>query len=116
MTQSLKCPNCNVRDSYDLAEVNVNLHGSFILCHHCFEPIELVTEHAAVRAADKRTLNEDKPEFKNGDLVVLINEEHPWSKELAIVREVGHKHYRIEILGRKVWVPFQWVASTDEYL
>lgn len=113
--QTLKCPHCGFVGNYDISEVITDLAESYINCYNCIETITLITEGVVIENTNERTCSETiLPVLEEGDTVVIINEEHPWNGEIALICGTKHRHYRIELHGKKVWVPFEWVESTDD--
>jgi hypothetical protein len=53
------------------------------------------------------------PELPIGQIVKICNKEHVWFDEIAIIKDKKHKHYRIELLGKLIWVPDDWVETHD---
>lgn len=117
MTQILKCPHCGSISAYDLSEINLDLVESYVSCYNCVETIPLITEDIIIGNTDEKTHSKEMfPVLEKGETIVIVNEEHPWNGELALVCGVKHKHYRIEIFGKRIWVPFEWVRPTDEFI
>lgn len=109
--QTLKCPHCGSVNDYELSEVIFDLAESYINCYNCIKTITFITEIITIN--DGKTYP-TPPVLRNGTIVVIINEEHIWSGEIALICGIKHKHYRIELLGKKIWVPFEWVKQTDD--
>jgi hypothetical protein len=56
------------------------------------------------------------PVLENGEIVQLINDEHPWNNEIGLICGKKHKHYQLEIRGKRLWVPEGWVRRIDDKL
>lgn len=52
--------------------------------------------------------------LKIGDIVKIVNSEHVWYNQIALICDVKPLFYRIEIFGQKVWMPQHWVGKIDE--
>lgn len=113
MQATLKCPHCDHTEVYDLSEVY--LDGSFVLCCKCFGTISIPTEWVQIEDKnDRRTTSEQiLPVLEEGESVIIINEEHPWNGQIALVCGTKHKFTRVEVLGRKIWIPNEWVKRYD---
>ena len=48
-----------------------------------------------------------------GDIVKIVNEEHIWSGEYAIIRETKQDSCRVELHGRLVWLPNNWIKNDE---
>lgn len=48
-----------------------------------------------------------------GDVVKIVNEEHVWSGEYAIIREIKPGSCRVELHGRLVWLPNNWIRNDE---
>lgn len=57
--------------------------------------------------------SEDIPPLNIGTLVKVINRQHAWYDQIAIIRAKKHKFYRIEIFNTLLWVPEDWVIEDD---
>ena len=101
------CPHCGT---------NIGIQdSSYLRCYHCGKSFILVQENIVrIENTISSNLSSILPVLKKGDIVQLINEEHPWNNELALICDRKHKYYRIEILGKRLWVPEDWVRKTDE--
>ena len=112
---TLKCPHCGASNSYDPSEVYLELAEGYVYCYNCIRTITIVTEGVTVEDRGRDTCSEPiLPVLEEGEIVVITNEEHPWNGELALICGIKHKHYRIEIFGCKLWVPFDWVKQIDD--
>ena len=55
----------------------------------------------------------DVPVLEEGTVVLFDNKDHVWHGEVAVIRAVKHKFYRIELLGRHTLVPHEWVKRYE---
>ena len=78
------------------------------------EIITLLTEGVTIENTGKACSEQSLPVLEKGETVIIVNEEHVWSGELALICGHKHKHYRIEIFGNKLWVPLDWVKATND--
>lgn len=113
MLTELTCPHCNTTEKYDFSEVY--LDGPFVLCCKCFGTITIPTESVQIENKDKESqaLEQTLPVLEKGESVVIVNEEHPWSGQIALVDNIKHKFTRIELLGKKIWVPTEWIQRYE---
>jgi hypothetical protein len=50
-----------------------------------------------------------------GALVKICNHEHIWHGQIGIVRNVKDiKFYRVELLGKLVWMPQHWLTVIED--
>ena len=54
-----------------------------------------------------------KNNFTIGDLVKIINEEHVWCGELAIIRQIKPNFSRLEIRGELIWFHNDWLKLDE---
>lgn len=114
MQSSFECPHCGHTETYDVSEVYLD-DGAFVLCCKCYGTITIPTEWAQVENNDS---TEDVSEevlsvLEEGESVIIINEEHPWSGQIALICDTKHKFVRIELFGKKLWVPNEWVKHYE---
>lgn len=55
----------------------------------------------------------DVPVLEEGTVVLFDNRDHVWHGEVAVIRAVKHKFYKIELLGRHTLVPHEWVKPYE---
>jgi len=83
------------------------LSGFCILCNQSY-----ILEDCKI---DNQGINEDDiPNYELGDSVIIINSEHPWFNDIALVADLKHKFVRIEIHGKKVWLSEEWVKKYED--
>ena len=111
---TLKCSNCGNTDDYDLSEVNFDVAESHVNCHNCVATIIFLAEGIIIENIGRTCSAQIVPVLENGRSVSIINEEHPWNGEIALICDSKHKHYRIEIFGKKIWVPSEWVRPIND--
>jgi hypothetical protein len=113
MQATLKCPHCGHIDTYN--PVDVYLNGAFVLCCECFGDINISTEWVQIENNKNisQAFDEVSPVLEKGESVVIVNEEHPWKDQIALVCDIKHKFVRIELLGKKLWVPNEWVKHYE---
>jgi|CXWL01.1.fsa_nt_gi DNA-directed RNA polymerase subunit RPC12/RpoP len=102
------CPYCGVAIWHSIDEV-ILINGYFVLqCANCKDEISI----ANYDAENIQESNCATPQtvLKIGTLITIVNKEHPWYKQIGLVRGVKHKHYRIEAFGKLIWMPADWVA------
>ena len=93
----MKCPSCNRVLSLDVLNLLCSL-----LCPHCMATI-LVEQYpppSTLQCSSK---------YNTGDIVKIINKEHLWFQEIAIVRESKNRFCKIELFGRTIRVPEHWL-------
>ena len=113
MLVNLTCPHCSTTEDYDLSEVY--LDGAFILCCRCFGTIAISTEWVQIENKNKKDANFEQisPILEKGESVIIINEEHVWKNQIALVCNTKHKFTRIELLGNKIWIPNEWIQRYE---
>jgi hypothetical protein len=83
---NLKCPHCGAENSYDPADVYLELTEGYVYCYNCIGTIPIPTEGVTIEDKSERACPElDLPVLEEGETVVIINEEHPWNGELALI-------------------------------
>lgn len=102
-----QCKNCFTTDTYDVTEFVIE-HEMSVLCHKCLLPINISTE----TTTPKEKLQHEAV-FENGDIVRFDHIEHVWHNEIAIICGAKHKFYRLELHGKKIWVPENWVRHDE---
>lgn len=109
MKVRLQCEICGTVSRYDLTEFFVESYEASVKCHGCSSPINIQTETITL----EEKLKEQLPVLEEGETVRLDNREHVWHNEIALICERKHKFYRIELHGKKIWVPEDWVVKTS---
>lgn len=51
--------------------------------------------------------------FEEGTVVKIDHAGHVWHDEIGLICGVKHKFYRLELLGRRTWVPQTWVKKYE---
>lgn len=107
MTHNEICPHCGQLLVLQNSAVSYN-------CYHCGNSFSLLTE-PTVKIHEKEgiSLNPILPVLEEGETVQLTNEQHPWNRELGLICGRKHKHYRLEIRGKRIWVPEDWVEELN---
>ena len=54
-----------------------------------------------------------RPDSVGGTVVKICNHGHVWHGEIAIVRDIKIGFYRVELLGRLVWIPTHWAVKHE---
>jgi len=110
MQINLKCPHCSITEDYDVSEVFVN--EAFVLCCKCYSIIPVSMEWVQIEegSSTKLTSGQVSP-FKNGESVIIDNAEHPWYSQIALVCGNKHKFVRIELFGKRIWMPNEWIKQ-----
>lgn len=109
MSLDLTCPACGFTASHNIVGDCLEYY-----CPICGYAIKIRAESSVV-GGSRPNLSEELADFDNGDVVEVIQEDHPWDGEIAIVREVRHKFCRIELNGELVLVPSQWLKLHEPY-
>lgn len=111
------CHNCGHRGFYSPDEVHSDdvegKAGSFIDCDICGESIPLTTEYLIENNITNEQITESLPVLKEGTVVVIDNAEHPLHNQIGIICDKKHKHYRVELEQKKIWVPEHWVKYNE---
>ena len=110
---NITCPHCKETGNYYVSEMYEN--NAILLCYKCFGTIVGTTEQAQANFRIENTYKRDTclQVLKKGESVVIINEEHPWKNQIAIICGIKHKFTRIELLGKKIWVPNEWTKRYE---
>ena len=96
MTNSLPCPNCGHQVS-----------STDYVCPGCGTKIITTLEKCTIN--DETALDMIVSDLENGESVRIINEEHPYHNEIALVCDKKHLFVRLEVNGYKIWMPNEWV-------
>jgi len=51
--------------------------------------------------------------LEKGTVVRLINKQHVWYNEIGVIRLVKPNFYRLELHGKLIWVPQDWVIEDE---
>ncbi len=82
-----------------------------IRCPVCDRLIPFVEETHYV--GDKLPVPEPAEVFEEGTVVRIDHAGHVWDSEIALICGIKHKFYRLELLGRKTWIPQTWVKRYE---
>jgi len=113
MHKDLICPNCSISFEIDSNEVVVGPTGLCVTCPVCgyLGTVGIFSGEAAL--AENITNPHGLAVLKIGDVVQVTNSEHIWYNEFALICDVKPLFYRIEVMGRKIWVPQHWVKINE---
>jgi len=102
------CQNCHYSFSFESIELNVNveLNQFYVTCPICNYNINIIPPIENI-------IKEELQNINIGDVVQIINAEHVWHKEFAIVCDKKPNYCRIEIYNKKIWVPKHWVKTNE---
>ena len=101
--------NCNCCGENFTIRDNLVIDVNHIICPICGGVSQIATETLTI--GQSNTLPIELPVLEEGRLVLITNKEHPWYNEIALICDRGHKSYRIEVNGSKLWVPPHWVEK-----
>ena len=99
---------CDICKAKNIIEISTD-HKA---CHACGSVLKFKVENVFVNKSLENIKEEDEI-YENGTIVTIINEEHPWNNDLAIIRGRKHKHHRVELHGVKIWVPNHWIKLNE---
>lgn len=94
--EGFDCPNCGVSFSY----ISITNHACEICGYNIQKSISTVK-------------NQEEVERKIGETVSIIIDRHPWYRKAATICNIKHKFVRLDLSGKKIWVPNDWVESYD---
>lgn len=104
-----ECENC-------LEVVEFTILGNNISCPCCGYITTPTIENMVVGEKLDQALPMSQHEvLKEGDVVQIENPNHVWHGEIAIVRKVKHKFYRLEFGGRLTWIPSELVHKHEPF-
>lgn len=108
MPNDITCPNCQISFTTDFNDLQViNSAGIGATCPVC-------GYNVLVASLTENIVNQHVSEvLKIGDVVQITNTEHVWCNEFAVICDVKPLFYRIEVMGRKMWVPQHWVKINE---
>ena len=118
MLANLTCPTCGHTEEYSSSDTLIDEEeGAFVMCCMCYGTIPLPTEWVQVENKSKGKTHSEttRPVLEEGESVIIVNEEHPWSGQIALVCGFKYKHVRIELLGKKIWVPDEWIQRYESH-
>ena len=46
-----------------------------------------------------------------GMIALFKNEQHVFNNEICLIVDTKHKHYRVELNGKKIWIPEHWITK-----
>lgn len=102
----LECDQC-------LNDVEFTTEEGQMICPNCGYVVIIATETIIINDKSPQTHSPSVEVLEEGTVVIVDNANHIWHNEVAIIRSVKHKFYRIEFLGRQVWVPYEWVKKHE---
>lgn len=106
------CVYCGTNNYFDPQTI-INKQHIRVICSLCGNPIHVSATSVTEYNAEINT-KPILPVLEEGTIVEITNREHVWYGEIGLICDRKHKHYRIEVFGRKVWMPEHWVKSIDE--
>ena len=106
----ISCPDCGRQLSAQSSDIQYLENHVFISCLFCGYEIPLVSETIQTPRVQLKC---QEPDFEEGQLVTISNEQHVWHNEIGIVRAKKHLHCRIEINGKLIWLPSTWIKPYD---
>jgi hypothetical protein len=114
-----RCPSCNKQNDF---KIPTTWDGDTFpcSCHFCdelfFAKIDNEMESLEIKPGKTRIK-------APGTKVYIINKDHKLFLEQGTVRDLDHKHCRIEfsslnssLNGKKLWIPIDWLSSLPEEL
>ena len=105
----LICSECGTKNSCDESQIVYEFDFVYVICYNCSSTIKIQCE----TITSKQKQETPSPMLEIGEVVKIINKDHVWLNEIAIIRATKFKHYRLEIHGQLVWVPEDWVESDE---
>lgn len=51
--------------------------------------------------------------IKIGMMVCVYNHEHIWHGQIGIIRGIRGEFFRIELLGKLIWMPKHWLTPIE---
>lgn len=97
----VECQNCG--------ELEYSDYGTIITCTKCGELIIVNYNISSEDNTNREHLRETLPVLEKGAVVIVDNNEHPLHNQIGIICDKKHKHYRLELEQKKIWVPEHWV-------
>lgn len=108
MMLRLRCDGCGLVAQYDATFIISRGHES-VPCDGCNASIPIAVETAYLEEKLKEPPPLHQQVFENGTLVVFNNDDHVWHGEIALICDWKPHFYRLEVRGKKIWVPMTWV-------
>lgn len=102
---STVCDNCNSLEIFERHRLRV-IDNKYIgvICSTCGYNIKFGLLAENILGLDEQNV------LKIGNVVRIVNKEHVWNDEIAIIVGIKPLFYRIEIKGYKTWVPKHWIS------
>lgn len=82
------------------------------ICSICNHVINQTTENTIINK--NAALESQISNLPLGESVIIINEEHPYHGDIALICAKKHLHVRLELHGKKIWMPNNWVKKYDD--
>lgn len=108
MILNLQCDACGESADYTIDDSAEDIPLA-MPCEHCASIIYIHQESFIIQKL-KHTENASQV-LKNGTIVIIDNSDHVWHNEIGLVCDHKPKFYRLEVLGKKIWVPEEWVKE-----
>ena len=106
----LVCSDCGTTHFYCESQVVYEFDFVYVICYNCEGTIKIPCETIIL---EKPSTTIVLPVLQIGEIVKIDNENHVWHDEIAIIRAVKPKHYRLEIHGQLIWIPESWVTPHE---
>ncbi len=101
----LTCTNCG--QNYQTSE----LSSLSPACPYCYQPLFVDNENTTTDAKLQEKPTIVSPVFEKGQLVRFVNQQHVWHNEIAIICGIKPLFIRLELHGKRLWVPPEWVTT-----
>lgn len=120
-----RCPSCNKHNDFKIPATwtEETFPCSCCFCDELFfakidqEMEDLIIKNKKVR------ITLDVPNIAPGTKVYIVNKEHKLFLEQGAIRDLDHKHCRVEfssldkrLNNKKLWIPIDWLSMLPEEL
>jgi hypothetical protein len=110
MKLSLTCEACGLVAQYDATSFSIDYEAS-VPCDGCSLPINIPTETITLEEKLKEPNAYVELVLEKGELVRFNNSDHVWHNEIALICDRKPLFYRLEVRGKRIWVPTNWVTK-----
>ncbi len=111
----LKCHSCGYTAAYSINDIENQVLESiteiYVRCKGCDHTIPIDTRWGLPQTP----LIQQAEVLEEGDTVVITNQEHVWFNEIGLVCDCKTNFVRLEVNGKRIWMPTHWVKKHDLY-
>ena len=98
MPNDIICENCQL--------TIFDCDSSLVSCPICKHINNIISDNTIYNNINSKV-------FKIGDIVQVVNDDHVWYNDFAVVCDVKPLFSRCEIRGNRIWLPNHWIKINE---